>query len=63
MNYCIIDLGASGWEYCENNEEEIKRVLDERDRLTEEFGHDKAYVHARGLTRDELNDFLWVERE
>lgn len=56
--YAIIWLGASGKEQCDDTDEAIEAALKERDRLTEEFGHDQARLHARGLTREEAWDAL-----
>lgn len=56
--YAIIWLGASGKESCDDTDEAIETALNERDRLTEEFGHDQAFLLSRGLTSDEVWDAL-----
>ncbi len=56
--YALIYLGNSGMMVCDDTEDAIESALNERKRLTEEYGHDQARLHARGLSREEMFDAL-----
>jgi hypothetical protein len=56
--FAIIDCGKSPWESCDDTDADIRQVLEERDRLTEDHGHDQARLFGRGYSSEEVFDIL-----
>lgn len=54
--YVVVGLGISGIQVIE--EENLSSFLEERDRLTKEFGHDQAVVITKPVSLDEAWEYM-----